>query len=375
MPKVLFLVHGMGDNIPGWSTDVLDQLDATLATYPRFAGQPRPFRDQVVVEEINYDAVFDKTIEPWGRDRAELEQFAQENRISLDNALTTLSLGQLPEDVSDFVWETLLDPVLYRGSPIVHDNVRQSVTRQFLTAWDKHLTHNATADQVDVSILCHSQGTIVMSDVLAQVGEARHREFLPFSSAKRSISTFMTLANVSRLGPPDLIDIDSRTSCVRPDSAPPFAAGSRNYCRRFINVRHEFDPFCLWQRFEPTMSWGDGYVDVPGVRHVHHANTHGFRHYLLNPRVHIPLFRALLGRDSISPSEENDAIQNFPDIRPTACTAAIETLRMALRDLARGDFSDVRALDDLILKGMSVYQAAKAALESCPELVGGFDAL
>ena len=162
MPKVLFVVHGMGDHLPGWSAELVDQLDRTLAAYPKFAGETRPLRDRVSVEEITYDAVFDKMVEPWGRQRSALEQFARDHALSLDDALTALAVSQLPTDVSDFVWETLLDPVLYRGSPIVRDNVRQSVTRQFLAAWDRHLTSNPGSAQVDVSILCHSQGTIVM---------------------------------------------------------------------------------------------------------------------------------------------------------------------------------------------------------------------
>ena len=374
MPKVLFVVHGMGDNLPGWSTGLVNHLDQTLAEYPKFASEERPFRDRVVVEEITYDAVFDKMVEPWGRQRAALEQFAHDHGLNLDDTLTALTIGQLPTDVSDFVWETLLDPVLYRGSSLMHDNVRQSVTLQFLNAWDKHLTSNPTASQLDVSVMCHSQGTIVMSDVLAQIGEGRRPEFVPFSAAKQSLDTFITLANVSRLGPPDLIDIDSRTTCVRPQTAPAWKSGRNNYFRRFINARHEFDPFCLWQPFEPKTDWGNRYVNVPDVKHVHQANTHGYLHYLANPRVHVPIFRALIGSTAISKSEEQDAIDKFPDIKPEACGTAIAALRTALSGIATGGFREARALDELIVKGIAAYMAAKAALEACPALLGGFDA-
>ena len=374
MPKVLFVVHGMGDHLPGWSTDLVNQLDQTLAEYPKFETEDRPFRDRVIVEEITYDAVFDKMVEPWGRKRDALEQFARDHGLDLDGTLTALTIGQLPMDASDFVWETLLDAVLYRGSALVHDNVRQSVTRQFLNAWDKHLTNNSSAAQVDVSVLCHSQGTIVMSDVLAQVGEGRHPEFVPFSAAKRSVDTFITLANVSCLGPPGLIDIDSRLTCVRPQTAPLWKSGRDNYLQRFINVRHEFDPFCLWQRFEPKVDWGNRFVDVQAVKHVHQANTHGYLHYLAHPRVHVPIFRAVLGPNSISKADEQRAIASFPDIKPDTCSDAIATLRSSLAAIASGSFRQTRALDDLIVNGLAFYQAARAALEACPALLGGFDA-
>jgi hypothetical protein len=213
-----------------------------------------------------------------------------------------------------------------------------------------------------------------MSDVLAQIGEGRRPEYVPFSAAKRSLDTFVTLANVSRLGLPSLIDIDSRTTCVRPDTAPPWKSGRLNYLRRFINVRHEFDPFCLWQRFEPTSDWGNRYVNVEKVRHVHQANTHGYLHYLANPRVHVPFYRAVLGASAISKSDELDAVDKFPDIRPAACSAAIDALRTALDALANAPFFEARALDELMTKGIAVYRAAKDALEACPELLGGFDA-
>lgn len=375
MPKVLFVVHGMGDHLPGWSSELVQQLDRTLASYPKFTGETQPFRDRVIIEEITYDAVFDKLIEPWGRNRVALEQFAHDHGIVLDDTLTALTFGQLPVDVSSFVWETLLDPVLYRGSPMVRDNVRQSVTRQFLNAWDKHLTSNPTTAEVKVSVLCHSQGTIVMSDVLSQVGEARRPEYIPFSSSKRSIDTVMTLANVSRLGIPTLIDIDSYKSCVRPQSAPAWKHGAVNYLRKLINVRHSFDPFCLWQRYDPTPSdqWGVDYIDIEGVRHVHQANTHGYLHYLLNPRTHIPLFRALLGPSAITKDHAKTAVDKFPDIIPDACATAIEEFRSSLNSLAATPIGSTGALDQFVMRGLDVYKAAKAAMTACPELVGGHE--
>ena len=373
MPKVLFVVHGMGDCLPGWSAKLVDLLDRTLAQYPRFATEARPFRDRVAVEEITYDAAFDKMVEPWGRQRAALEQFARDHALALDDTLTALAVGQLPTDVRNFVWETLLDPVLYRGSSLVRDNVRRSVIGQFLTAWERHLTHNHGAGQVEVSVLCHSLGTIVMSDVLAHVGEGRRREYLPFSAANRSLKTLVTLANVSRLGPARLIDVDSRATCVRPDTAPAWKAGKANYLQRLINVRHELDPFCLWQRFAPRSDWGTRYVDVAGVRHVHQADTHGFLHYLVNPRVHVPFFRSLLGDGAITRPEERAAVDAFPDVKPEACAAAVEALRDSLTALGEISIREPRALDDFVVYGIAAYRAMRTARDACHPLAEGLN--
>ncbi len=371
MAKLLFVVHGMGDNLPGWSKDLVDFLDVALSQYPPFDAEEHPFRERVKIEEICYDPVFDKTIEPWGREREKLDKWARDNGIKLDDTLTELGVGQLPQATTGFVWETLLDPVLYRGSPIVHDRVREVVIKQFLEAWDKHLRSTPGTAQLDVSILCHSQGTIVMSDVLAIVGEARLPEFVPFSAEKRSIECLMTLANVSRLGPTPLIDIDSLTTCVRPQTALPWSPNKKNYLRRFINARHKLDPFCFFQRFTAPASWGNRYRLIDDVDHIHQANTHGYTHYLANPRVHIPFFRAVLDADAISPAKEQAAIAAFPPILPPDCAAAIATLRKQLAVIRDGPFQASKGLDEWVTKGISFFKAVKEAVDACSSLVEG----
>lgn len=362
----------MGDHLPGWSVDLADQLDKLLAQYSPFDQEDRPFRDRVAIEEISYDGVFDRFIQSWGREGARLSQFATDHGITLNGALNGILGGQLPLDVTNFFWETLLDPVLYRSSPLVRDRVRESVTKQFLDKWDHYLTTSTSAAQVNVSVLCHSQGTIVMSDVLAQIGEAHESAFIPFSAEKRTLQCLMTVANVSRLGPPGLIDIDSRESCVRPDNAPPFKAGKNNYLRRFINARHDFDPFCLWQRFEPLTHWGTRYELIDGLQHVHQASTHGLQHYLSHPRVHGPFFRAILGPTSVPKPVEKAAADAFPAFAPPACNAALTTLQGRLSALSALSLREPEALDDFLTNGMAVYRAAREALQACSSLVGGF---
>lgn len=364
MPNVLFLVHGMGDHLPGWHTDLVDCLDVAFSQYVGGA----PFRERVIIEPITYDAVFDKAIEPWGRSRQSLDQWARDHGVKLDDSLTRLASGQLPHRTEGFVWETLLDPVLYRGSPVVRQNVCQTVIRQFIDAWDNNLTRHGA---VDVHVLCHSQGTIVMHDVLALIGEARLPELVPFSSAKRSIECLMTLANVSRLGPSSLIDIDSRTSCVRPHTAPRWSAGQKNYLRRFINVRHQLDPFCFWQRFAPQQSWGTRYCLIDDVSHVHQANTHGYKHYLAHPRVHIALFRALFGDQTITDLREDEAIAHFDPIMPPDCAAAISTLEQKLIALRDASFDDNAGLDEWITKGIEFFDSVTEAVNACSSLVEG----
>lgn len=371
MPNVLFIVHGMGDNLPGWSATIADFLDSALGAYAPYASERQPFRERVVVEEICYDPVFDKVIEPWGRSRHELTQWASANAVSLDGTLAALGTGALPASTEGFVWETLLDPVLYRGSPIVRDRVRETVIRQLLTAWDKHLTHHRPDDPVKVSVLCHSQGTMVMHDALAMIGEARLPEFVPYSAEKRSIECLMTLANVTRLGPSALIDLDSRASCVRPFSAPAWAPGRKNYLRRLLNARHAYDPFCFWQRFDPPTDWGTSYALVDDLQHVHQANTHGYTHYLAHPRVHVALFRALLGKTAITDAQLAKAIADLDPILPPQCEQAVGDLKTRLAGLRALTMSGAGSLDEWIARGREFHDSVTGAAHACSDLVEG----
>ncbi len=371
MPKVLFVVHGMGDNLPGWSKELVDFLDLALAQYPGFdKPNDQRFRELVQIEEICYDPVFDKLIAEWGRSGALLKQWTSENNIPLSGTLNRLAAGQLPAETEGFIWQTLLDPVLYRGSTIVRDKVRETVIRQLLSAWDRHLTHSTGTGQVDVSILCHSQGTIVMCDVLAHIGEARLSEFTPFCAEKRSIESLTTLANVSRLGPPNLIDIDSRDTCVRPQTAPAWKNGKVNYLRRYINARNKFDPFCFLQRFEPNGSWFQRYSLIE-VDHIHQANTHGYMHYLANPRVHIPFFRAVIGPTVIDAAAAQEALDVFPDTNPPICGDAIDQLKQSLSALRDNPFDNGNGLDEFITRGIGFLAAVKQAAKDCTALVEG----
>lgn len=374
MPNVLFLVHGMGDHLPGWSAPHVDLLNSLLATFPIGRGSATPFTDRVHVEEITYDAVFDHHVLTWGQQVAALEQFGIEHGIALPRTLTLLSGGTLSFDAKKFVWETLLDPVLYRGARIVRHNVRAVVIQQVLEKWDWYLKQSSReTDPVHLSFLCHSLGTIVTSDVLAHLGEARDPSAQPFSAAKQRIHLLCTLANVTQLGPKGLIDIDSLKTVVRPTSAPKVGQFPRNYLSQFLNVRHRYDPFCWWQRFDPT-DWRRGYTLLEDIDHLHFAFPHDFLHYLKHPAVHVALFRGLLGHDAISATAEAKALRDFQRILvPGACGVAVTTLEQRYQALAAtvgaGD-----SLDSVVAHGIEVYEAARAAQASCAQLpFGGAD--
>jgi hypothetical protein len=361
----------MGDHPPGWESKVVEQLDSLLSGYPKFQGQARPFSTNVVIEPITYDPIFDKYVLQWGQQRAALAEFTQSNGMELNGVLGLLGSGQLPADLTNKLWETFLDPVLYRGS-LVGERVLQTVTDQLRRRWSHHL-HMATqtGDTVEVSVLAHSLGTIVMSEALAWVGENRDGLFPALASKVQRIELFMTLANVSQLGPAKLQRINSLDSVVRPSTAPAASKGLDNYIGQFVNARHRYDPFCFWQRFDPT-GWGKGFKLIDELDHFHEALPHGFAHYLAHPSVHIPLFRKLLGSSAITKPHETAALKAFSPLPAAgACASALNDLRTeytALRHLAT---SDGASLDDFVKRALRVLQAARAAHAQCLQLPEG----
>ena len=116
-------------------------------------------------------------------------------------------------------------------------------------------------------------------------------------------TTLAMIANVSRvLQRNDAKVLESR---VMPGSA---AAG--RLCSFYLNVRHKLDPFTIPQAFDPG-EWPDSatfsterYQHIQ-PSHIHFEsdelpNIHALDHYLRNPRVHVPFFRSILGRNIVT---------------------------------------------------------------------------
>lgn len=370
MPRLLFLVHGMGRYQAGWSTEITDLLAEELAAYVG----PAAAADRMsglTVHELSYDSVFASYVDGWRRDRAALAEWSQKTGVALPGTLSTLARG-LPGDEEDFVWDVALDPVLYRGLKRVRDDAVSLVLERITTLWAEALDAPGRLEDVEVTILCHSQGTMVMSDALALLGSGQWSAHggLGFTAQERCVDTLVTLANVSQLAPSTFTPplMDSRASCVRPRTAPAWQSGMQNYVGRLIVARHALDPFVLWRAFEPPAAWGAD-ARLLRIDHVHQANTHGYTHYLKHPLVHVALFRALFGDpDVVSAAQEAQAIAAFPKFHPPECNAAIRALKTRLTALAA---QRPATLDELATNALAFYQAAKEARHACATLAFG----
>lgn len=205
MKHVIFLVHGMGDTVPGWSAPVQNLIRQKYQLY-RVASRQK-FDSHFVFKEINYNHVFEAHIEKWKDNAASVTSVLEASGI--DDALLNRLMGMTRKTTRrDFANTHVLDVILYRFMRGIKSQVISHISDQLVGKLNE-------GDTVPpYSMICHSLGTAVMHDVMQANLTTDH---FPLSTAHGLPKVYMTLANVSRV----LEDADTHvyTSAVRPQLA------------------------------------------------------------------------------------------------------------------------------------------------------------
>lgn len=293
--QVIFLVHGMGDTVPGWSTSVQNLIRNKYQQYK--VSSRHKFNSAFTFKEINYNHVFESHIEKWKENSASITNVLQASGIQSDllKTLTDIS-GKTAK--KEFASTHVLDVILYRFMKGIKSQVISHISEQLVGKL------NETSTVPSYSIISHSLGTAVMHDVMQANLTTDH---FPLGTAHGVPRVYMTLANVSRV----LEDSDTNvySSAVRPK----LKATNKPYgCNQFINVAHSLDPFTKVRSFKPAWKKGaaneldnlkfDAYQSL-SIKGLTSFNPHDFEHYLENPITHVALFRKLLTAGSIKQAE------------------------------------------------------------------------
>jgi hypothetical protein len=302
MPKhVLFLVHGMGDTVPGWSEPIQDLIRQKYQQY-KISRNIR-FDNSFAFFELNYNYVFTSHIERWEEQANAVTTMLEASGID-DQLLSSLMSFTTKTARKDFAATHILDVILYRFMRGLKSQVIAHLSEQIVG----RLNESATVPSY--SIICHSLGTAVMHDVMQANMTTPH---FPLSTAHGVPEVYMTLANVSRV----LEDSDTNvyTSAVRPR----LADKNRPYgCNQFINVAHNLDPFTMVRTFRPSWKKGatkaldnlkyDSYqsLKISGLTGI---NPHDLGHYLAHPGAHVPLFRSLISKAAIKDAEMRQQLE------------------------------------------------------------------
>jgi len=290
--QVIFLVHGMGDTVPGWSASIQTLIREKYNLYK--ISKLQKFDNLYAFKEINYNQVFEDHIETWKEKSNLVTNKLEASGIDID-VLNTLMGFVSKTSRKDFASTHVLDVILYRFMKGLKSQIISNISTQMVARLN---------DAPRYSIICHSLGTGVMHDVMQ--ANLTTNEF-PLSTAHGIPNVYMTLANVSRV----LQDADTNvySSAVRPR----LKDKNKLYgCTRFINARHALDPFTKVRTFSPDWKKGaanplnnlhaDSFetVKISGLTGI---NPHDFEHYLENPACHVALFRGLAGKSAVSITE------------------------------------------------------------------------
>ena len=292
---MVFLVHGMGDAQPGWSSSVWKQLAE------QYAGLEHdhlwPWDQSFSCHEILYNDCFDTVRQQWLDDMpaalAVLEA-AGVNKTTRDK-LQKLSDAQ---GAQQFLQTHVLDVILYRFVELVRDAVRARVGLQITSAL------LSVPSGTPWSLIAHSLGTSVAHDTL-------HALYLPRENGIPGVKPahlVTMLANVSRT-----LQTDSKPyeSLVHP------GPGGEGVTNHFLNVRHRLDPVPACWPFQPADDWPTTELRATG-RFVHldlsaitEPNVHAFEHYLRDPACYVELFRKLTIPELITDDEERSLFGDF----------------------------------------------------------------
>jgi hypothetical protein len=262
-------------------------------------------------------------------------------------------LSSAGSDEKHFFWSHTVDVLLYRYVDAVTKQVRLHV----MTEMAKALRDAMTGGQItEASVLAHSLGTSVTHDALALLGTLPLGGSVAFTAAAGfRFTNLFTLANVSRV-----LETDPGvfTSVVHPGTQDE----PKGYVRRYFDFRHAFDPIPAVRSFGPV-GWGSRFEAVTGLDHLREFNVHGYEHYLDNPRVHIPILKAVFGR-KISAEEEEEAIAAYVPVAGLDCPAEIDRFRNSVRQLIAlvKDTGDPKRL---VIAGAQFLSLAKEVRDAC----------
>lgn len=318
MKHILFFIHGMGTHDAAWHTRGAEMLRASFREYDQL--RSLDFDAQFELHPLVYDdrlqALRDRANADFAAFKgAVLGQLANSEPVAADSLERELDkLAELGGVAGGgFAWTHALDVVLYRFASTVRAAVDVSVARQIL-----HVLGSRA--HIGWSVLAHSLGTSVIHNTLNSLYNTGFTDddngspIGPLNPVSTRCATLAMIANVSRV----LQREEAKVLETRVKPGPP---SPNRLCSYYLNVRHKLDPFTKPKPFNPDLWPDETMFSTERYQHIRPSHiafeadelsrVHAFDHYLMNPRVHVPLFRSLLGRFIVGSEEFRAAKARF----------------------------------------------------------------
>lgn len=314
---ILFCIHGMGEHDDTWQQKGIQVLKSAFGDFDRTS--QLDFDTTFTVVPIVYNDVFKETRERANADFAAFRGAVLADLDTADDASKDVVGRQLDKysellgtGDDNFVWTHILDVILYRFSKTIRAGIDVSVAEQIIRAL-KEIDHKTW------SVLAHSLGTSVAHNTINSLHNtgfpnAPNGPLVPLNPLESRCNTLMMIANVSR--------VMQRTGAkVYETNVKPGSATAGRLCSWYLSARHKLDPITIVKPFNPdlwpdTATFSTKRYQMLRPAHIHFESdapprVHDFDHYLLNPRVHVPLFRSILGERLIGDDEFGPAKAQF----------------------------------------------------------------
>ncbi|TYT24953.1 hypothetical protein FZO89_00900 [Luteimonas viscosa] len=343
---IIFFVHGMGRHDKDWYESGLNILRSAYSEYDAFSN--RSLLDTIEVVPV----VYDDRIETWRQRMSQdfsafrtaflaevdpTEAKADSFKKNLDNLESWIGAGDDP----GFAWTHVADVLIYRWMSTLRSTIDTAVATQILATLAKDGGNKW-------SIVAHSLGTSVVHNVLHMLYTSGTATQQPLKAVETRPQVVMMVANVSRV-------LQRPGAKVFESNVRPGRASTGALCSTYLNVRHRWDPFAYPQPFAPDLWPTPGTFAHSAYQHLQPAHlhfdtdklfkVHDLDHYARNPRVHVPLFRALFGSALIPESEFLEAKSSFDS---SIVSDNIEATRSKLASLLPAESGNWRTLLTLI---------------------------
>ena len=356
MAHLLFVMHGMGRHVPNWSDDTITLLQALPGKYGyAWFTDNGAVTNHVTVVPVNYDGVFDGYLQKWGSSTEELRTKAAEFGVDISGVLGWLESAD--ETEKNFFWTHVVDVILYRFFSIVTADVRLRVRRQIVAALEKE---GEGGQIIRASVLAHSLGTSVSHDSLALLGsqpvDTDDGPNEAWMAGNHHFANIFMCANVGRV-------LETQPKVYHSVVRPP-GVGVSSYVDAYYNFRHRFDPFAMVRPFAPVGWDPSRFIAVENCEKVLQFNVHGLDHYLDDPRVHVPILRALAGDWCITAAQEHAAIAAYDAKEEPPCIGellAFKAKAQKIIALAQTGADPIA----LAIAGSQFLAAAQEAKDAC----------
>ena len=317
---LIFFVHGMGTPSDDWYTAGASALRNSFTSYQ--ANKKLSYDDLFEHKALMYGNIFSDWHERMTNDFtafkktlvADMEsedktRFEKSVKSRLDNISKYIGAGD-----SGFLWTHALDVILYRFSSTIRMAVDVRVATQLTGALRSGFrTWSIVGHSLGTSVVHNSLNSLYSTGFLRKDGS----RITPLNAKETRPEALVMVANVSRV-------LQRPGAKVYDTKVKPGSAYSGRLCASYLNIRHRYDPFTVAKPFDPDSKWiGPKTFESQDYQHIQPSHVafneselgkvHGLEHYLINPRVHVPIFREILGRHIILSDEFESQRDKFDE--------------------------------------------------------------